>query len=225
MSNPVQDETLNEEDELHTYSTDVYYISRRRDGEIFGKIELNHNEHLLITPARIPQPRVLTEEQIERKVSPRQITIQTHSWTESLSGNKEINHERFQRSVQIKGTGCGVFVITKKEFGEIIFAAQLGHIICAKWIPYYYKSGEAKGRYCVLTYFIEVDIANTIPNWKLYCVGNELIIPENSHYDFQSNSHRIENFYRISKVEQPPVENCVAIVKKIQQSTKVEYNY
>jgi hypothetical protein len=206
MSQQALDDDENEEDGLAGYKTNIYYISRRRDGEIQGKIEVKDN--LVVTPARIPQPRTLTLEQIERKVSPRKVTIQTTSLTEFLSGNKEIiSHERYIKTIQIKGTGCGVYAITKKEFGEIIFAAQVGHIICAKWIPYYWKSGEGKGRYCEITYFIEVHI------------------PENSHEDFTEDTHRIEKFYRISKVEQPPVENSATILKYIREGTKVEYTY
>jgi hypothetical protein len=224
MSQQALDDDENEEDGLAGYKTNIYYISRRRDGEIQGKIEVKDN--LVVTPARIPQPRTLTLEQIERKVSPRKVTIQTTSLTELLSGNKEIiSHERYIKTIQIKGTGCGVYAITKKEFGEIIFAAQVGHIICAKWIPYYWKSGEGKGRYCEITYFIEVHPDNAIPNWKLYCVGQEQDIPENSHEDFTEDTHRIEKFYRISKVEQPPVENSATILKYIREGTKVEYTY
>jgi hypothetical protein len=116
-----------------------------------------------------------------------------------------------------------VFGITIKEFGEIIFAKQEGHIVCANWINFYYKGGREKGRYFQLTQFLQVDPTNTIPNWKFYCLGSEHgKIPSGSHesYSIIHKQHKV--LYRISKVEIPPVETSTQVVENIKNSTTIE---
>jgi hypothetical protein len=108
-----------------------------------------------------------------------------------------------------------VFGITIKEFGEIIFAKQEGHIVFAKWINFNYKGGREKGRYCQLTYFLQVDLTGTIPNWKFYSLGSKHgKIPTGSHESYLIIHKQNKVLYRISKVEIPWVETSTQVVEK-----------
>jgi hypothetical protein len=198
------------------------YITRKRDGHVQGKIELHTFEDLIIIPAPIRELEEVTEEQIKRKVSPRNITL-TRQSTKSLSDKPEAEtHERYYSWSQIQGVKIGLYIITKVEFGEIIHAKQEEKIVTRKWINYYYKGGKEKGRYCEITYFIAVDPSTAIPNWKFYCLGEELQAPENSHGAFSLTDHHHSQKYRIYKVEIPPVEDSERVVEQIKQSLTIE---
>jgi hypothetical protein len=160
-----QEEYINQEEDFQGNSTDIYYIVNKATGRAQGKIKLHQIENLAIVPARIPEPDQITAQQVDALISPRNITLVTTA-KKSLTGRPESPpHKRFVGQI-IRGIHRSVFGITIKEFGEIIFAKQEGRIVCAKYINFYYKGGKEKGKYCQLTHFLQVDPANTIPNWK-----------------------------------------------------------
>jgi hypothetical protein len=224
MSDSVQEEIINQEEDFRGNSTKIYYIVSMVTGRAQGKIELHQTEDLEILPARIPEPDHITAQQVDALISPRNITLVTTA-KKSLTGRHESPpHERFLGQRIIRGIHCSVFGITIKEFGEIIFAKQEGRIVCAKFINFYYKGGKEKGKYCQLTYFLQVDPSNTIPNWKFYCLGNEYgnKLPSGSHSSY-SEIHKINTvLYRISKVEIPPVGTYTQLVESIKNSTTIE---
>jgi hypothetical protein len=210
------------EDDFQAHNSDVYYITRKRDGHVQGKIELHTYEDLVIIPAPIREPKEVTEEQIKRKVSPRNITIARQS-QKTLSDKPEAEtHERHYSTYTIEGVNCSVYIITKLEFGEIIHAKQNNRIVTRKWINYYYKGGKEKGRYCELTYFIAIDPNKAIPNWKFYCLGEELRVPENSHTDFSQILKHHSQLFRIYKVEIPPIEDSELVIDSIKRELTID---
>jgi hypothetical protein len=224
MSDSVhQEEYINQEEDFQGNSTDIYYIVNKYTGRAQGKIELHQIENLAIVPARIPEPDHITAQQVDALNSPRNITLVTTA-KKSLTGRQESPpHERFVGQRIIRGIHLSVFGITIKEFGEIIFAKQEGRIVCAKYINFYYKGGKEKGKYCQLTYFLQVDPTNTILNWKFYCLGNEHVkLPSDSHtsYSEVNKSHTV--LYPISKVKIPPVGTATQVVENIKNSTTIE---
>ena len=212
-------EQINQEEDFRSNSSDVYYIVNKYTGRAQGKIELHQIEGLAIVQAKNPEPDQITAHQRESGISPRNITI-VPTLKKSLTGRQEIPHDRFVSERIIQGIRCPVFGISIEEFGEIIFAKQAGQIVFAKFINYYYKGGEEKGKYCQLTYFTQVGPSNSIPNWKLYCLGYEYIrYPQGTHVSY-SDVHQISTVvYRISKVEIPPVETTTQVVRRIEDST------
>jgi hypothetical protein len=221
MSDLVQQrEYINHEEDFQGNSTDVYYIINKATGRAQGKIELHQVENLAIVQARIPEPNYITAQQVDALVSPRNITLTT------TAEGQEPPHERFIGQRIIQGIYCSVFGITLKGFGEIVFAKQEGLLICAKWTKFYYKGGREKGHYCQITYFRQVELANTIntiPNLKFYCLGSEHgRLPPKSHETYSIIRNHTEVLYRISKVEIPPVETSVQVVQDIRNSTTIE---
>jgi hypothetical protein len=218
-----QGEQINQEEDFQGNSTDVYYIVNKYTGRAQGKIELHQIEDLAIVQAKIPEPDYITAHQRELGISPRSITL-APTTRKSLTGRQEEPpHDRFVIERIIQGIRCPVFGISIQEFGDIIFAKQEGQIVFAKFINYYYKGGEEKGKYCQLTYFTQVGPSNSIPNWKLYCLGYEYIrYPQGTHPTY-SEIHKINTtVYRISKVEIPPVETTTQVVRRIEDSTTLE---
>lgn len=217
MSDSVQQQqeepAFNQEDDFQSVRSDVYYITRQRDGRVQGKIELHTHEGLVIVPASVTEPKSVTEEQIREKVSPRRVTI---------SASSHIIRENYCTHYTIKDIECGAYRLTPEEFGEVIWAKQPENLVCCKWINYYYSGGQEKGKYCQLTYFIRIDPETAIPNWKYYCVGDEIKFKGETHEDYQVVRKRYTVLYRVSKVELPPTEHSTELVRKIRNSEKIE---
>jgi hypothetical protein len=177
---------------------------------------LHQVEDLAIVQATIPEPNQITAQQQDALISPRNITIVPTAKKSLMGRPEQLPHDRFVIKRIIKGIRCPVFGISKQVFGDIICAKQEGQIVFAKYVNYYYKGGKEKGKYCQLTYFTQVGQSNSIPNWKLYCLGYEHIHhPPGTHSSFQC-VHNTKTFvYRISKVEIPPLETTTEVVDKI----------
>ena len=211
------------EDNFHPNFDRTWYIQQTYDGQIKGKISLQFASLLEIVPAGRPEPEEPTQEQIQEKVLPRKITIQATKLT-ALSGKQEKPpHIKFDHRINIQDIDCSVFILTKEEFGEIIWARQPGYIVCCKWQNLYYKGGKEKGSYCTITHLLEEDPLFTLPNWKFYCVGHEIKSGNiETHQTYSITSELKKRIYRITKVEIPIPEEGREIVNRIKQVQTVE---
>jgi hypothetical protein len=175
---------------------------------------------LVIVQTRIPEPDQATAQQVDALISPRNITLVSTAQKSLTGTQEEPPHERFITQRPIKGIYCSVFGITVQELGEILFTNQEGRIVFAKYTNYYYKGGKEKGKYCQLTYFSQVRPSNTIPNWKIYCLGNKHIkYPSGTHSsysdvhkkrtlpDIQSRNPSGRNYYAGSRKHQELYDN------------------
>jgi hypothetical protein len=225
MSENRREGQVDEEDDFHPIYDKIWYIKQLRDGKIKGKIQLKSGDvdQLEIVPASIFEPDEPTQEQIQEKVSPRKITIQATN-LKALSGKQEKPpHVKFDHRINIQGIDCSVFILTQEEFGEVIWARQPGYIVCCKWQNLYYKGGKERGSYCTITHLVEEDPLETLPNWKFYCVGQEIKSGNIETYDgFGTISERDRRIYRITKIEIPPPEEGKDIVKRIKQRQTVQ---
>ena len=200
----------NQEDEFNGVPSDTWYITRKRDGQVEGRITLT-------TGLEIKQQQIAPIQE-DWSVSPRNISIKSVVAPEYITRGDAPPVTPYAFRQDVRGVSTGIYLITSQEFGTSIFAKQEGILIFCKWTNIYYSGGESKGRYCELTYFIEVKDDELIPNWKLFQLGSTDIETCGLRYLDCFRHHFVEStrkLYRISQVVIPTIEEAPGKVNRI----------
>ena len=214
----VQEEHATQERQVNEVPKDTWYIQRKRDGLIEGRIVFNATAEL-----EIKQSIQLQQNQDEYfknytwGISPRSISIRSETAPRNPTEG-ENNFPPIAFKHDVRGLPINIYYITSQEFGTSIFAKQEGLLIFCKWTSIYYNGGVARGRYCELTYFVEVKGDELIPNWKLFKLGNTDIETCGLKYlDCFRHHYResSEKLYRISQVSIPTLEEAPDTVNRI----------